>query len=179
MIEVAVKRGAFLLATALCGCLVDSDSPCGDHLQVNASGACECPTGFTAVDGACVEVAEEAAMASDCVAGAACACESSADCPDGELCDRFGSRSCSAAPVGLGQSCSGPADCAAGEASFCDVFASHSCQVQGCADRAGVCPGDYICCNYVPLSTSLCIPADTSPDGACPAPGQLVMRSSS
>jgi hypothetical protein len=178
MRELAGYRLAFLLATAVCGCLVDSDSPCGDQLQVNERGACVCPAGFTASGGVCVaEAPAEQNATATCAAGTGCECESSRGCPSGELCDSFGSGRCSPAPAGLGNSCSASAECASGEATFCDLFASHTCQVQGCKQLAGDCPGDYICCDYAVLSTSLCIPADTSPDGGCPSPGQLVTRS--
>ena len=181
MRELEGRRLAFVLVSSLCGCLVDSDAPCGDWLREAESGACACPDGFSPVGNVCV--ADEPAPddgsvpAPACAAGSACECQSSRDCPAGELCDSFGSGRCAPAPSGLGSACSSSADCASGEATFCDLYASRSCQVQGCLDRAGVCPGDYICCNYAILNSSLCIPADSSPDGGCPAPGQRVMRS--
>jgi hypothetical protein len=181
MRELAGKRMVFLLTSSLCGCLVDSDAPCGDWLLEAESGACVCPAGFSPVGNVCVaeeSTPDESSVADpECAAGSACACQSSRDCPRGELCDTVGTARCAPAPSGLGDACSASADCASGEATFCDLFASHSCQVQGCLELAGVCPGDYICCNYAILSSSLCIPADTSPDGGCPAPGQRVMRS--
>jgi hypothetical protein len=176
-----VERWAPLVASALCGCLVDSSAPCGDQLREAESGACACPSGYSPSGNVCIqdEPAPEAppGPVPECTSGSACECQSSRECPPGELCDSFGSGRCAEAPAGLGAACSGSADCAGGEATYCDLFASRSCQVQGCLERAGECPGDYICCNYTILSTSLCIPADTSPEGGCPTPGQLVMRS--
>ena len=172
---------ALLLATGMWGCLVDSDAPCGDHLQLDVAGACVCPEGSAPSGLDCVPVPAETVDegAAACEVGAGCACTSSRGCPPGELCDRYGSQHCVAAPSGLGAPCSGAADCAGSEANFCESFSSRTCQVQGCAARAGVCPGDLLCCDYAVISTSLCIPSDAAPDGGCPAPGQLVMRSSS
>jgi len=169
---------ALLLATCLWGCLVDSDSPCGEHLQVDADGACVCPMGSAPSGTGCVALPDEA-VDEGCELGAGCACTSSRGCPAGELCDVYGSERCVAAPSGLGATCSSAADCAGGEATFCDSFSTHACQVQGCAARAGVCPGDLLCCDYAIIGTSLCVPLDAAPDGGCPAPGQLVARSSS
>jgi hypothetical protein len=181
MREFAGRRLAFLLASNLCGCLVDSSAPCGDWLREAESGACVCPAGFSPVGNVCVADEptpdENSVPDPNCAVGSACECQSSRECPRGELCDTSGSGRCAAAPAGLGDACSASADCASGEATFCDLFASRSCQVQGCLELGGVCPGDYICCNYTILSTSLCIPADSEPDGDCPAPGQQVMRS--
>lgn len=181
MRELAREPLVFILASNLGGCLVDSGAPCGDWLHEAESGACVCPAGFSPSGTVCVAdqrtPSESPAAETDCDAGSACECQSSPDCPHGELCDTFGSGRCAPAPSGLGNACSASADCAGGEATFCDLFASRTCQVQGCLELAGVCPGDYICCNYAILSTSLCIPANSAPDGACPAPGQRVMRS--
>jgi len=172
------RRVALLLAPGLWGCLVDSDAPCGDLLQQDAAGACVCPEGSAPSGGGCVPVAEEAASAG-CEVGAGCACTSSRDCPSGELCDRHDSERCVAAPSGLGAACGGGDDCAGTEATFCETFSTRTCQVQGCAARAGVCPGDLLCCDFAIIGTSLCVPLDAAPDGACPAPGQLVMRNPS
>ncbi len=181
MRELTGRRLAFLLASSLGGCLVDPGAPCGDWLRETESGACVCPAGLSPLGNACVadDPAPDESSAADpeCTAGSACECQSSRDCPGGELCDTLGSGRCAPAPSGLGNTCTASADCASGEATFCDLFATRSCQVQGCLELMGVCPGDYICCNYAILSTSLCIPADSSPDGGCPAPGQRVMRS--
>jgi hypothetical protein len=72
--------------------------------------------------------------------------------------------------------CAAAEDCASSEATYCELFSSRTCQIQGCAERAGVCPGDLACCAYQILGTSLCIPADRLEAGQCPAPGQLIER---
>lgn len=192
------------MVASVVGCLVDPDAPCGDRFTKVSDGACACPTGSIVVGGVCSPCAEHqhsdgnqclcdegyepGAGSSECVVadgsqpvvspetdGAGCA--SSAECAAGLLCDLYGSRACVAAPSGFGMPCTKPSDCAGTEATFCDTFASRTCQVQGCAELSGVCPGDMICCSYAILSTSLCIPGDHAPGGQCPAPGERVMRS--
>jgi len=179
--DVEGRRLALLLAISLCGCLVDSGAPCGAHLRLDADGACVCLEGSALSDGACVPVVDDGVddSAGACEAGAGCACTSSRGCPEGELCDSHDSERCVAAPSGLGAPCSGAADCAGTEATFCESFSTRTCVVQGCAARAGICPGDLVCCDYAVIGTSLCVPSDLAPDGGCPAPGQLVMRTSS
>ena len=170
---------ASLLAT-LTGCLVDSRDPCGDELQPAAGGACVCPEGQRLLAGECVALEEMTAStaAASCAPGAGCECDSSGGCPEGELCDVHGSGLCTRAPVGLGSPCSSAADCAASEATYCDTFATRSCQVQGCKEQGGVCPGDLVCCDFALLTLSLCVPMSAAPGGQCPAPGALVVRSS-
>lgn len=166
---------ASLLAT-LMGCLVDSDDPCGDRLQRAEGGACVCPEGLQLLEGQCVPLQEAGSnTAASCALGEGCECESSSSCPTGELCDRYGSGRCAAAPAGLGSTCASAADCASGEATYCETFSSRTCQVQGCKELGGVCPGDFLCCHFAILSNSLCIPPDTA-GGQCPAPGTLVVR---
>jgi hypothetical protein len=198
------SAGIWLVGVAsVVGCLVDPDAPCGKQFSQSSDGACACPEGSIVVGGACSPCAEhqhsegnqcicdegyEAAAGSpECVAltdepsepvvSAAGGCSSSAECGAGLLCDVYGSRECVAAPNGFGRACARASDCEGSEATFCDTFASRTCQVQGCAELSGVCPGDMICCNYAILSTSLCIPTDHAPGGQCPAPGERVMRS--
>ena len=187
-------------------CLVDPDAPCGDQFSKAADGACACPAGTIVIGGACSPCAEHersegnqcvcvsgyerAADSADCVvaqsepaaplapsdAGGA-GCASSAECAAGSICDSHGSHECVTAPSGFGMACTRASDCAGTEATFCDTFASRTCQVQGCAELGGVCPGDMICCSYAILSVSLCIPSDHDPGGQCPVPGERVMRS--
>jgi hypothetical protein len=177
--QVGVGWLASLLA-ALTGCLVDSDEPCGDELQPAANGACVCPDGLQLVAGRCVALDGAASTASaSCAPGDGCECESSSECPTGELCDTFGSRRCTTAPTGLGSSCTSAADCAGGEATYCDAYSTRSCVVEGCKELGGVCPGDYLCCDYTIIGRSLCVPPKSAPGGQCPAPGALVTRSGS
>jgi len=198
------SAGVWLVFVAsVVGCLVDPDAPCGDQFSKVSDGACACPAGSIVVGGACAPCAEHersegnqcvcesgyarAAGAAECVLAGpaepapsssdAEGCSSSAECAAGLLCDVYGSRECVAAPNGLGTACAMASDCAATEATFCDTFASRTCQVQGCDELGGVCPGDMVCCRYAILSTSLCIDTAHAPGGQCPAPGERVTRS--
>lgn len=192
-----------VFVASVAGCLVDPDAPCGERFSEVPDGACACPAGSIVVAGSCSPCAEhERSEGNQCIcesgyeraAGSSkCAlpdstqpassnaeaggCSSSAQCASGQLCDVYGSRECVAAPNGFGMACAQASDCAATEATYCDTFASRTCQVQGCLEQGGACPGDMICCSYAIISVSLCIPSDHAPGGQCPAPGQPVPRS--
>jgi hypothetical protein len=103
-------------------------------------------------------------------------CTSSTDCEEAELCDIYGTEQCESAPDGLGADCSSAADCTDTEATYCEVFQTRTCQIEGCEEQGGVCPGDMVCCQYAVLSNSLCVTADSLEDGECPAPGVRVDR---
>lgn len=193
--------GLGLLAS---GCLVDSDEPCGDALVKNAAGACVCPKGQVPDGTACVPCAEhERVSGGQCVcevgfsrasATASCArvsqepgcsgsdcpaegeCASSANCAAPLLCDRYGTRKCVEPPAGLGQACASDADCADTDATYCEVYFSLTCVIQGCKEDGGRCPGDMQCCDISILDRSLCVGIDALTDGACPAPGVNVER---
>lgn len=201
------RAGILLVFVAsVVGCLVDPDDPCGEQFSKVSDGACACPAGSIVAGGVCSPCGEHersegnqcvceggyerATGSSECVAitdesaqpvgspeAGAGGCSSSAECGAGLLCDVYGARECVAAPSGFGAACTRASDCAGTEATFCDTFASRTCQVQGCSELGGVCPGDMICCSYAILSVSLCIPSDHAPGGQCPAPGERVMRS--
>jgi hypothetical protein len=98
------------------------------------------------------------------------------ECADDELCDVHDTQQCLPKPDGLGQGCASDADCAGTMATYCEIFSSSTCQVEGCADEDGVCPGDMACCDFAILGRSLCIPADRLEMGQCPVPGELVER---
>ena len=92
-------------------------------------------------------------------------CTSSADCDGGYACDASESPSyCRRPPLGAGMPCTSNDDCAGTEATYCDVFVSGTCLVEGCT----VDPNDYFegteCCDLsafgIPLP--ICIP-----EGAC------------
>lgn len=154
------------------------------------SGACVCKLGFErSSSGVCRESMPDAGTSGGADAGvrcdaATCAsspaavanCESSAECADDELCDVHETAQCVSKPDGLGQSCSSDEDCADTEATYCEIFSSSTCQIEGCSERGGVCPGDMACCDFAVLARSLCIPASRLESGSCPAPGELVER---
>lgn len=103
-------------------------------------------------------------------------CTSSTECAEGELCDVHETGQCQPAPGGLGSDCSSADDCAGTEATYCELFSTRTCQIEGCKELDGVCPGDMVCCEYAVLSNSLCVTADSLMDGQCPAPGTRVER---
>ncbi len=165
---------------------------CGSNERA-VDGACVCKSGFDrATDGSCQERPADAGVGRDDAGGSAecdsgvctptgepaATCVESVDCAEDELCDVHDSSQCVSKPAGLGLSCESDADCADSEATYCEVYSSSTCQIQGCAERAGVCPGDMACCDFAVLARSLCIPASRLDAGECPAPGELVERQS-
>jgi hypothetical protein len=186
------------------GCLVDSDERCGDSLVENDIGACVCPNGQVPGDSGCVPCGEnERAAGGQCVceqgfsrtsATASCElvtdepgctgsdcpvdgeCASSADCASPMLCDLYGSGECVDPPMGLGDTCASDADCAGTDATYCELYQSLTCVIQGCKEDGGLCPGDMQCCDFAILSRSLCVGVEALNDGACPAPGVNVER---
>ena len=182
----------------LAGCLVDADAPCGDDFDVTAEDVCVCPLGTVPLDGRCEPCGEhEVAVRGACEcddgyerasAGAICAvtdtgsiplggnCSTSRECAGAALCDVYGTGVCSPPPAGYGAACTSASDCAGTGATYCETFSSRTCQIEGCAESRGECPGDLACCDFGVLGTSLCIPPDELSAGECPAPGTLVPR---
>ncbi len=164
---------------------------CGSHEEPR-DNACVCEEGYArSDDGDCAPEAPaaEGCAGGDCDEGASnseagatdaelggAECSSSAECEDDELCDVYSSRACVPWPDGYGSPCSSDDDCAGTEAEYCELFSSQTCQIDGCKELNGTCPGDLACCDFAILGRSLCIPMDQLQDGACPAPGQLVER---
>jgi hypothetical protein len=142
-----------------------SQAPSADSGDSNAAGNGE-------RDAEAMLPAAEAGPTSEPVA----TCGSSAECAEDELCDVYGTEQCEPGPDGRGQHCDTADDCAGTEATYCEAFSTHTCQVQGCKENGGVCPGDMSCCDFAVLSTSLCVGADSLEMGQCPAPGMLIER---
>jgi hypothetical protein len=92
------------------------------------------------------------------------------------LCDVHDSGACVEPPEGLGQACQSAADCAGTGASYCELYSSLTCVIEGCKDDGGRCPGDMQCCDFAILSRSLCVGIEALNDSACPAPGVNVQR---
>jgi hypothetical protein len=103
-------------------------------------------------------------------------CSMSNACAPGLLCDIHDTGLCVAGPAGLGMTCGATADCAGTEATYCESFSTRTCQIQGCRETSGRCPGDMACCDFSIIGVSLCVPSDALTEGQCPAPGQLVPR---
>lgn len=186
------------------GCLVDSERPCGDELVENDAGACVCPNEQVPGASGCMRCGEHERVAGgQCVCddgysrasatarcepvtdepsctGGGCAvegeCESSAECASPMLCDRYETGECVDPPEGLGQSCTSDADCAGTDATYCELYSSLTCVIQGCKEAGGRCPGDMQCCDFAILTRSLCVGIEALNDGACPAPGVNVER---
>ena len=163
------------------GCLVDRDRPCGDHFRESSTGTCLCREGSVPIAGRCEPEVEsgpdgDSQLACEGDAGD-CACQSTSQCPDGLLCDALDTGQCIPEPAGLNQSCTSDDDCT-GAATYCETFSSGRCQIEGCKERDGVCPGDMACCDYAVIGRSLCIFPENLEQGSCPAPGQLVPRQS-
>jgi hypothetical protein len=195
---------ALPIGLLLSGCLVDSEERCGDLFVENAVGACVCPNGQVPTDSGCERCGENeraaggqcvceqgfsrtsatsscelvtdepACTGSDCPAEGECA--SSANCAAPMLCDLYGTGQCVDPPSGLGESCASDADCAGTDATYCELYSSLTCVIQGCKEDGGRCPGDMQCCDFAILSRSLCVGIEALNDGACPAPGVNVER---
>jgi len=68
------------------------------------------------------------------------------ECTGGYACDTVAVPSyCARPPDGAGKSCTTDADCAGTEATWCDIYESHVCYVQGCELGANDCPGKECC----------------------------------
>lgn len=68
------------------------------------------------------------------------------DCTGGYACDTVATPTyCARPPDGAGKSCASDADCAGTEATWCDIYMSHVCYVQGCAVDGNDCPGKQCC----------------------------------
>jgi hypothetical protein len=150
-------------ATAAC-------APCGANEITNAFGACECAKGYSrpSAGEACVLAPAGQGVACDSSPGS-CAdptynycrlvtaaqgycttqnCTNSADCLGGYECDLSASPSyCRRPPVGLLTPCASNADCAGTEATYCDIYYSKACLVQGCSLSPDNCFTGFQCCD--------------------------------
>jgi hypothetical protein len=162
---------------------------CGAH-EVPSSAGCVCEAGYSrpTSDGACEET--PAALGAQCSDDSGCddpyphcelvdetngyctntGCETSDDCDSGYACDTATDPTvCRRPPNGLGQSCQSDADCAGTEATYCDLFVTMGCLVQGCNLDADDCFTGYECCDLSgfgvpqPLCVSLA-------EGGCQTP---------
>ncbi len=88
-------------------------------------------------------------------------CTSNADCDGGYACNDTGV--CERPPSGLGQSCTSNADCEGTQATFCDLFVTHTCLVEGCSVDPDDCFSGYECCDLSALGIGpVCVP-----EGGC------------
>ncbi|MBN2194025.1 MAG: hypothetical protein JW751_14515 [Polyangiaceae bacterium] len=106
------------------GAECDEDNPCGEPYP-----QCEPVDGAT---GYCTSVG----------------CETSDDCEAGYACDdTVDPTVCRRPPTGLGQPCESDEDCAGTEATYCDLFVTMGCLVQGCTLDPDNCFVGYECCD--------------------------------
>jgi hypothetical protein len=194
------------LAALGSGCLVNTDKVCGDDFVRTRNNTCACPKGTVAREGHCVSEDEpgdddatgdptggtepdstrdggatsvnhgSADAATTANTNGSAECASSSDCDGDQLCDVHDTGQCKPAPVGFDRPCSSSDDCASSEATYCDTFSTGACQIEGCKEADGRCPGDLACCDFAIIGTSLCVPQENLEDGVCPAPGALVER---
>ena len=68
------------------------------------------------------------------------------ECTGDYACDTVATPTyCARPPDGAGKSCMSDADCAGTEATWCDIYTSHVCYVEGCAVDGNDCPGKECC----------------------------------
>jgi hypothetical protein len=94
-------------------------------------------------------------------------CAADADCMRGYGCDKGAAPpSCKAPPTGQGKPCASGADCAGLDASFCEIYTSRVCIVEGCkvGDPSG-CHPSWRCCDltHLGLPKTICIPNPVCP----------------
>ncbi len=160
-----VCKAGYGRASAAAACVA-----CGENEVTNATGACECVSGFAKAspEAACAVVS--AGLGADCDSAATpctdatynychtvsatagyCTkqgCASDADCTAGYACDLTSTPAyCRRPPVGFGKVCTSDADCAGTEATYCDLFVTKSCLVQGCTLTPDNCFTGTECCN--------------------------------
>jgi hypothetical protein len=180
-------------AAGLCECdasqnLVTSEHgcvACGDH-QVVMSDQCACEDGYQMVGTVCQLKPEALGVActsdKDCtdakydtchaLAGGSgyctnVGCKDDSVCDGGYACDMSASPAfCARPPTGDGDPCTTDAQCAGKEATFCEIYMSHVCYVEGCSLTANDCFPGKECCDLGPKSGGLvkkqiCVKAGT------------------
>jgi hypothetical protein len=177
--------GFILDATDKLGCRA-----CGENEDSDGM-TCSCKPGYArASEGAPCAISSVGATCSDdsncggdsavCVLDGAegycstAGCSSSNDCEPHWFCEQSGGTSiCKKPPNGYRQPCAGADDCAGTAATYCDLFQSQSCLVEGCG-KGAPCPGDWSCCNLAVIGASLCLEPRSIMNGICPGGGILV-----
>jgi hypothetical protein len=158
---------------------------CGENEITGATGACECTVGYgrTSPQEACAPLSPALGKSCDtqsepctdtqfnyCHAASGTqgycttqGCTTSDDCVGGYTCEVSASPTyCgqpATTPVGLGKPCKSDADCAGTEATYCDLFVTMGCLVQGCTMAPDNCPSGYECCDLSAFSVPkpLCV----------------------
>lgn len=138
---------------------------CGEN-KVASNDICECIEGYVASGDACVPKPE--ALGKECSKNADCddatydtchvegeagyctsvGCSDDAPCDSGYRCDTSATPAyCKQPPTGAGQSCSSDADCAGSDATFCEIFNTRMCFVEGCSLTENDCFIGQECCD--------------------------------
>lgn len=157
---------------------------CGEH-RVAGNDICSCEEGYTEVAGECVVVPD--ALGKECSKDADCDdatydtchvegtsgyctnvdCKDNDDCSGGYGCDTSASPAfCRRPPSGAGMSCSSNTDCEGTEATFCEVFNTHKCFVEGCSLSENDCFPGQECCDLTGpsggiIKKQICVDAGT------------------
>jgi hypothetical protein len=87
-------------------------------------------------------------------------CSATSPCDGAYACD-LSTGICLRPPLGAGAACEEAADCKGTEATFCDMFVTHECLVQGCTLAPDNCFPGTECCEVQDfgISTLLCVAA--------------------
>jgi hypothetical protein len=93
-------------------------------------------------------------------------CTGPSDCGGGYACDAA-SGVCVRPPFGMGMTCASNADCEDTAATYCDLFVSRTCLVQGCTVTPNNCFAGNDCCDLSAFGVPqpICVPA-----GECVTP---------
>ena len=94
-------------------------------------------------------------------------CTTTDDCQGGYACNTSTTPSfCQQPPSGQGDHCASEQECSGKDASYCEVFKTKQCYVQGCAVGGDDCFAGYECCDLAALSNGIinkqiCVKAGT------------------
>jgi hypothetical protein len=184
--------GEVLFADTRCVCdegLVMSGNlcvPCGDN-EVASSAGCVCADGYARASNDAPCETKPGGQGDACDNQTPCAispytycqstagsagycttegCSGSADCSGGYACNTSAAPAfCQRPPVGAGKTCASDADCAGTDATYCDVFQTHACLVQGCTLSADNCFQGTKCCDLSSYGVPqpLCLALETCP----------------
>ncbi|HSU41720.1 MAG TPA: hypothetical protein VLJ38_19210 [Polyangiaceae bacterium] len=94
------------------------------------------------------------------------ACAAAEDCSGGYACNTSAAESfCERPPSGTGKACTSDADCTGTESTYCDLFVTHACLVQGCTVSPNNCFSGTECCDLSAFGVPqpICVA-----EGGCP-----------
>jgi hypothetical protein len=162
---------------------------CGEH-EVAGNDVCSCADGYQRPSAGAVCAVIPEALGAACASDTDCAdktydtchivtdgasyctnvgCKSNDDCTGGYACNTSAKASyCERPPSGDGQSCSSDDDCEGTEATYCEIYDTHVCHVQGCSLAPNDCFPGQDCCDLSVASGGIvtkliCVAAGTCP----------------